>query len=176
MEKQAVTGPQSYENGERKDVGLDAAALGYTYYSSPMFLLYYPLGWTAEEPDEGVFAFTEPLADTNNRVANQLIVEIWAGEEATPEAYAAYETGLLREGDRVTKQESVSFKDRDAYTIEIDGTDERTNLPLFFKTVYFRNGQWVYRLQYSMEQSRRGKSEPLFQDLLDKFVVGDYRG
>ncbi len=173
-EKQAIAGPQIYENNAQKDVGLEAAALGYTYYSSPLFLLYYPNGWTAEEPAAGVFAFTEPLEETERRVSDQLIVEIWAGEEATPEAYAAYEAGLLREGDRVTRQEKISFKGRDAFAIEIEGTDEGTGAPLFFRTIYFRNGQWVYRLQYSMEQSRREKSEPLFKDLLDKFVVGDY--
>ncbi|HIH16064.1 MAG TPA: hypothetical protein HA252_01525, partial [Candidatus Diapherotrites archaeon] len=168
------------ENGQAKPILPGSSAGGgvdYTYYSSPVFLLYYPRGWAAEEVGNGQFAFTAPVeGDPEKNVADQLIVEIWAGEESTPEAYANYEAEFMVEGDRVTGGGAITFKDRAAFVIEVEGPNERTGKPMFYQTVFFRNGKWVYRLQYSMEKARQEKVQPLFEDMLDRFVVGNYQG
>ena len=173
-----VIAPQIIEKGQPKTIMPESfEGVNYTWYSSPMFFLYYPRGWAAEEPKNGVFAFTAPVeGDPEKDVADQLIIEIWAGDESTPEAYTNYEADYMVEGDQITNQESTKFKDRDAFVIEMGGKDERTGQPMFYKTIYFRNGKWVYRIQYALEKSRREKSGPLFKDMLDKFVVGDYQG
>ncbi len=175
-----VVAPQILENGQPKTIMPESfGGVNYTYYSSPLFLAYYPRGWVAEEPGHGQFTFTAPVeGDPEKNVADQLIVEIvriWAGDEvipATPEAFTKYEEGFMRPGDQVTKKESTRFKGRDAFILEMEGADERTGAPMFFHTVYFQYDEWMYRLHYAMEQSRREKSEPLFKDLLDKFVIG----
>ncbi|MBS3062609.1 MAG: hypothetical protein J4203_01945 [Candidatus Diapherotrites archaeon] len=177
--KQLIT-PSIIENGQAKPILPGSSAGGgvdYTYYSSPVFLLYYPRGWAAEEVGNGQFAFTAPVeGDPEKNVADQLIVEIWAGEESTPEAYANYEAEFMVEGDRVTGGGAITFKDRAAFVIEVEGPNERTGKPMFYQTVFFRNGKWVYRLQYSMEKARQEKVQPLFEDMLDRFVVGNYQG
>ena len=151
--------------------------MDYTYYSSPVFLLYYPRGWAAEEPGNGQFAFTAPVeGDPSTNVADQFIVEIWAGEESTPEAYANYEADFMVEGDKVTNEGVGEFKGREAYLIGMEGPNERTGKPMYYQTLYFRNGKWVYRLQYAVEKARQEKLQPLFEDMLDRFVVGDYPG
>lgn len=178
QEPKPVAAPQILENGQPKAIMPESfGGVNYTWYSSPMFFLYYPRGWTAEEPGNGQFTFTAPVeGDPERNVADQLIVEIWAGEEATAEEFTAYEASLMLPGDTVTKKEATRFKDREAFVIEMEGTDGRTQRPMFYKTIFFRNGKWVYRLQYSMESGRRETIEPLFEDMLSRFVVGDYPG
>ena len=144
----------------------------YTYYSSPMFLIYYPKGWHADDSQNPVFHFISPQENTNDTVLEEFIVEIWAGNESTAADFEASERKLMVEGDTVTKKESLQYKGKDAFSIVIEGNHPDTGVPMLYKTVFFRNGKWVYRLNYGIEKSKLDKYQPTTESIFDKFVIG----
>jgi len=141
----------------------------YTYYSSPLFLIYHPQGWAVDDQQtaSGVFIFSAPLEDDNDRIEEQFIVQIWAGEERTPAEFQAFEEGLMASGDVLSQAGPSTYKGRDAFIVEYESGDG-----MFFKTVFFRNGQWVYRLHYAVEKSKSAEYQPVMEDILDRFVIG----
>ncbi len=148
--------------------------ISYTYYSSPLFMIYYPKGWRSDDGLEGTFRFYSPKEDEEDIILDEFIVEIWEGDESAPSDFEEYEKTLMVEGDVIVKKEEFTFKGKDAFVMEVDGSEPKLGTPMLFKTVFFRNGKWVYRLNYGIEKSKKEKYKPIMESILDKFVVGSY--
>ncbi len=149
--------------------------IGYTYYSSPLFLIYYPQGWDLEDRHStGAFIFTAPPDHEEDKVLEQFIIEVWTGNESSPAEYTDYEMSLSTGKDIITKKETAKYKGRDAFVLEIECPDPDNGIQMFYKTTYFRNGEWVYRLHYAVEKGKLDKYRPIMESILDKFVIGDY--
>lgn len=148
--------------------------VSYTYYSSPLFMIYYPRGWKVDDILQGTFRFYSQKEDENDVILDEFIVEIWEGSESTASDFEEYEKTLMVEGDVVTSKEEATFKGKSAFVIEVDGSEPKSGTPMLFKTVFFRNGKWVYRLNYGIEKSKKEKYEPIMESIFDKFVVGSY--
>lgn len=144
-----------------------------TYYSSPLFLVYYPRGWHTDQPQNGVLVISSP-PDEKTNATSQFIVEIWAGNESTPQEFKSYEMGLAQPGDSVTSESSTKFKGRDAYEIELESHPASGEPAFTYKTIFFRNNGWVYRLSYSLDKNRAAELRPVMESILDKFVIGSY--
>src|SRR3989338_1045543 len=145
---------------------------GYSYYSSPMFLIYFPEGWGIDDSQSGIFEFFAPLEDDNDRISEDFVVEIWEGNESTAEEFESFEKQLLKPEDVIKKKESIQYKDRDAFTMEIEGKIHDGPEPMFFKTIFFRNGKFIYRLHYAIEKSKLDKYQPIMETILDRFKIG----
>ena len=144
----------------------------YTYYSSPMFLIYYPKGWQADDSKNPVFEFLSPLEDDSDKMQDGFAVEIWAGNESTAAEFEAYEQKLMLKGDVVTSKGNIIYKGRDAFFMEVESKSPKFGIPMFYKTVFFRNGKWVYRLNYGFEKSKSGKYKQTMESILERFVIG----
>ncbi|MBI5046734.1 hypothetical protein HZC07_03310 [Candidatus Micrarchaeota archaeon] len=145
----------------------------YTYFSSPLFLIYYPKTWTYTNPKNGIFLFSSPDDSASDPVVEEFVVEIGSGNQSTAKDYKAYEMKLLTPSDRITKEENITFKGKSVYSIEYEGSaGDSQNTTVFYKTIYFRNGDWVYRLSYDVEKSRLSQYGPVMQSILDQFVIG----
>lgn len=145
----------------------------YSYYSSPMFLLYHPRGWSVDDSRPGVFIFTAPPAGSGG-VASQFIVEIWAGNESAPEEYANYEKSLMAQGDAIIKSGASKYQGRDAFVIEMSGPADGGRGGMLYKTTFFRNGKWVYRLHYAIDEKNKAADGPVMEEILGKFKIGSY--
>lgn len=145
----------------------------YTWVSSPLFFIYYPKGWEYDEPQNGVFTFTAPEDDINDDMNEQFIVEIWSGNQSTPEEFEAVEKDIFGKVAALTinKRESVTYKGKDAFVLEMEQQDPILKIPLYYKTTYFRNGKWVYRLHYAVEKSRLSQYQPIMENILDQFKI-----
>ena len=115
----------------------------YTYYSSPLFLIYFPGDWGIDDSKNGIFEFFAPLEDDSDTMSEEFIVEIWEGNETTAEEFESFEKQLLKPEDVIKKKESIQYKDRDALVIEVEGRVNGGPEPMFFKTIFFRNGKWI---------------------------------
>ncbi|MBI5159301.1 hypothetical protein HY992_04230 [Candidatus Micrarchaeota archaeon] len=172
-----ITGGEPSENpaNENLSIGVNKSdSVSYTYYSSPLFMIYYPRGWKVDDSVQGTFRFGSPKEDADDIIIDEFIVEIWEGSESTPAEFEEYEKTLMVEGDAVTNREETVFNGRNAFVIEVDGSEPKSSTPMLFKTVFFRNGKWVYRLNYGMEKSKKDKYEPVMESILDQFIVGSY--
>ena len=148
--------------------------VNYTYYSAPNFLLYYPKGWKVAQSKNGIFEFDSPLEDQNDQIKDGFVVEIWKGNQSTPEEFENYEKTLFSQGDKIISRKSASYKNRDTYALEVEGINKETGVMMYYKTLFFRNGPWVYRLSYAIEKSKMNKYQQVMEEMLDKFVIGDY--
>ncbi len=152
----------------------------YGYYSSPLFLAYYPKDWIIDDQIsyQGVFMFIAPQEDQDDMVSEEFIIEIWNGNQSSAEDFEDYERVLMNENDSILGKQEVSWKDRDAFVIEyesnlgIDTARESVPITMYYKTIFFRNGNWIYRLQYSVEKGKLERYAPIMETMLDKFVIG----
>lgn len=149
------------------------AEIQFTYYSSPLYLAYFPEGWAIDDQKTapGVVRFAAPVS-SGNELSPEFLLHIWEGNESTPEDFEAYEKNLLLDGDVILKKDSVFYKNKDAFMMEYEGKDAETGSQIHFKTIMFKNEKWVYRLHYSMEKSDLEKYQPIMESILDKFVIG----
>ncbi len=148
----------------------------YTYYSSPLFFIYYPEGWGIDDKTtNGVFEFLAPLEDDNDRISEEFVVEIWEGNESTAEEFESLERQLMKPDDVVKKKETIQYKERDAFVMEIEGKVYDGNELMFYKTIFFRNGRWIYRLQYSIEKSKLDTYQSIMETILERFKIGAYQ-
>ncbi|MDO8554747.1 MAG: hypothetical protein Q7S22_08110 [Candidatus Micrarchaeota archaeon] len=144
----------------------------YTYYSSQLFLIYYPKTWYADDSKNPSFQFFSPAEDSNDKILEEVIVEIWSGNESTTEQFEVYERTLMVQGDVITQTENVTYKEKPTFVIEMEGNNPDTGTRMVYKTLFFRNGEWVYRINYSVEKSKISSYRPIMENILDKFVVG----
>ncbi len=146
----------------------------YTYYSSPLFLIYYPKDWQVDDQKTtpGVFEFIAPLEDDSDKISEEFLVQIWAGNQSSPEQFEAYERSLMVEGDIIIQTENITYKGKSAFVIEMEGNNSDTGIHMVYKTLFFRNGEWAYRLNYGVEKSKISEYRPIMENILDKFVIG----
>ncbi|MBI5228208.1 hypothetical protein HY988_06475 [Candidatus Micrarchaeota archaeon] len=155
---------------EPATISLPRGTADYTYYSSPLYLLYYPRGWYLAEPQNGVVIIDSP-ADGPDNFSQQFVVEIWAGNQSTAEEFESYERSLLTPQDKIISKNQTTFHNTAAFVIEYQSP--LSSPPLQYKTIFFRNGKWVYRLSYAVEQSRLDKFRPTMESILEKFQIGN---
>ena len=147
-------------------------SIDYTWYSSQLFFIYYPRGWTVDEPSNGAFVFSSrPASDADNLV-QQFIVEIWDGNESTSQEFEAYERALMNEEDIVTSTRNITFKGNPAFEIKYESQGVESNPAFVYKSVFFRNDRWVYRLSSSVEKSKSSTYSPIMETIFDRFVIG----
>ena len=74
---------------DNQEVGIENnnSEISYTWYSSPLFKIYYPNGWDVDDQISapGVFIFSSPLEDNTDKFSEEFIVEIWESDESTSE-------------------------------------------------------------------------------------------
>ena len=145
-------------------------SIDYTWYSSPLYLLYYPRSWHLEEPQPGAVIVSSP-PDNRTNVVNQFVLEVWAGNESSPQEFENYERSLMQNYTVIGKK-SIQFKGKDAFAIELEG--ETDGAAFVYKTIFFRNGEWVYRLSYAIDKTKVDIYKPIMETILDKFVIGSY--
>ena len=174
--KQA-TGEESNDEQtiETEEPGYNKKEIGYTWYSSPLFKIYYPDGWDVDGQISapGVFIFSSPLEDNTDKFSEEFIVEIWESDESTSEEFNYFEVGLMDKNDWMINKENITYKGKEAYLMEYEGTDI-DYLGVYYKTIFFRNDEWVYRLHYAIEKSKLDKYKPIMENVLDKFEIGTY--
>ncbi len=153
----------------------EPAGISYGYYSSPAFLIYYPRSWHVNDTENGVFRFTAPPDSTEDQTLEGILVEVWVGNESTPAEFMNYEKRfILNEEDIITKNQSIRFKGRDAYEIDLESTDSDTGTITLYRTIFFRNGRAIYRINTAIEKKMNEKYGPIMDSILEKFVIGNY--
>ena len=162
---------------DNQEVGIENnnSEISYTWYSSPLFKIYYPNGWDVDDQISapGVFIFSSPLEDNTDKFSEEFIVEIWESDESTSEEFNYFEVGLMDKNDWMINKENITYKGKEAYLMEYEGTDIEY-LGVYYKTIFFRNDEWVYRLHYAIEKSKLDKYKPIMENVLDKFEIGTY--
>jgi|SRR3989338_5247529 len=162
---------------DNQEVGIENnnSEISYTWYSSPLFKIYYPNGWDVDDQISapGVFIFSSPLEDNTDKFSEEFIVEIWESDESTSEEFNYFEVGLMDKNDWMINKENITYKGKEAYLMEYEGTDI-DYLGVYYKTIFFRNDEWVYRLHYAIEKSKLDKYKPIMENVLDKFEIGTY--
>ena len=162
---------------DNQEVGIENnnSEISYTWYSSPLFKIYYPNGWDVDDQISapGVFIFSSPLEDNTDKFSEEFIVEIWESDESTSEEFNYFEVGLMDKNDWMINKENITYKGKEAYLMEYEGT-EIDYLGVYYKTIFFRNDEWVYRLHYAIEKSKLDKYKPIMENVLDKFEIGTY--
>ncbi len=159
-------------NDSSSTVPIKPKEIVYTYYSSPLFFIYYPKDWGVDDSNNGIFEFLAPLEDNDDKISEEFVVEIWEGNESTAEGFELLERQLLKPYDIIEKKENVRYKNRDAFVMEVEGKIHDGNEDMFYKTVFFRNGEWIYRLHYAIEKSKLDKYHNIMETILDRFVIG----
>ncbi len=144
----------------------------FTYFSSPLFMIYYPRGWhVTDNHESGVFLFTPPLENENDKMAGEFVVEFLDfGNKTTSADFEEHEKTLYNETATVTNIQNTTFKGKSAFVIEIEELGDPT---MIYKTTYFKSGEWIYRLHYAIEKNKSNKYKPIMESILDKFVIGN---
>ncbi len=145
------------------------AAEGYLKYNSSYFSIDYPSKWALEKPDS--FRFVSDKENSSDTVLEELLVEI-SETNKTFDELEQEEKELLWENETISSIQRAQFKGYNASFIEYDGALYPGSVEQqHFKTILFRKGSKLYRLQYVFEnlESKKQKFAPMFEKILESF-------
>lgn len=169
----------SFEPGEVGEVmasPTNTSELEFVVYTGQEFLVEYPYEWSIEEYKAGFLFLSErsvefmsPREDLSDILLDGFIVEVWESEE-TLDDFEDLEIAMMSGDERITRNERIKFKGHDALYMETEGSQE-TNIEVYYKTIYFKQGNKAYRLHQAYEKSKQAKYAPIMEYMLESFEV-----